>query len=302
VVQPLQDLLDRLAEPIGDAGLLPAKPGRVENPSPRLRHAMAIVDRQAGTRAHQVELRLFGPPRVVLDGKDVPWPGGMRRKSIELFWYAAVHPEGFTRDQAHVDLFAEHDEARGRRLASVAIADLRRALAEILRVPGNRVLAGDARHAFVLRLDEVAACVRMDTRDLADLADELRASRRRPPPTTVPEYFRGELVAGLTAEWIEPIRRYWSAVYLRTLATLAARFAKRGELQQAIRCHELALAVDPTLESSHATLIRLFHAAGDHQALEAQMWLYKHVASDELGLEPDGAVQELYDSLTASNP
>ncbi|HVC35429.1 MAG TPA: AAA family ATPase [Chloroflexota bacterium] len=268
--------------------------------APRLLHAVAAIDQTPAGAGRQAEVRLFGTPRLIVDGDEVAWPYGLRHKAVELFWYSALHPDGFTREQALADLYPERDPSSALKLLQVTTSNLRTALSHLLGAPGVAVLSRVADDSLRLQLDAIPGGIRLETRVLVALADELRSNRRARLPATIPALFRGELLAGLAAEWVEPIRRYWMAVYLRTLGTLATRYARQGVLQQAIHCHELALQVDPTLESAHAELMRLYHAAGDRQAVESQMWLYTRIAQEELDTAPADDVEELYQQLIAS--
>ncbi len=302
VLRPIQPILASLAQRRVNASLSNLlKLTSADPAAPKLIHAVTSIDRAAFGKDHQIEVRLFGPPCVLVDGQEAAWPYGLRHKSIELFWYSALHLDGFTRDQVLADLFPERDATNGLKLLQVTISNLRTALSQILGVPGDQVLVRDANGTFRLRLDATPGGIVVETRVLASLAEELRLHRRARLPSTVPELFRGELLAGLTAEWIEPIRRYWMSVYLRTLGTLADRYARQGLLQQAIRCRELSLQVDPTLESAHADLMRLYHAAGDRQAVESQMWLYTRISRDELDAEPNEEIEDLYRQLVGAD-
>lgn len=301
VLRPVQSILESLNQRQVNASLSSLlKLTNADPTAPKLIHAVAAIDRTSSSRGCQTEVRLFGPPRLFVDGQEAAWPYGLRHKSIELFWYSALHLDGFTRDQLLADLFPERDATSGLKLLQVTISNLRTALAQMLGVPGDQVLTRDANGTFRLRLDATPGGISVETRVLAALAEELRTHRRARLPNAVPELFRGELVAGLNADWIEPIRRYWMSVYLRTLGTLADRYARQGLLQQAIRCRELSLQVDPTLESAHADLMRLYHAAGDRQAVESQMWLYTRISRDELDAEPAEEIEDLYRQLVGA--
>lgn len=303
VIRPVQTLVEELSQRRDGAALATLLHLIAATPdSPRLRHAVAAIEETAGDRHHRTEVRLFGAPRLVVDDQEVAWPYGLRHKAIELFWYSALHLDGFTRDQAIADLFPDRDEESGLRLLQVAISSLRRTLAQLLGVPGNRILAREDNGTFRLHLDATPAGIVVETQMLTALSEDLRLHRRAPVPATIPAMFRGELLAGLNADWIDPIRRYWMAVYLRTLRTLADRYTRQGLLQQAIRCHELILQIDPTIESAHKHLMQLYHAAGDQGAVESQMWLYTRLVRDELDAQPTEEIEEIYRQLTASPP
>lgn len=301
VVRPIRSILDSLnqQQPHPSVDLLLRLAGADPAP-PRLIHAVAAIARAPASTGHRVEVRLFGPPRLIVDGAEVKWPYGLRHKAIELFWYSALHPDGATREQMVTDLFPEREPTAAMKQLQVAISDLRAALWQLIGVPGSQILVRQDDGSLRLRLDATPGGIVLETRRLTALAESVRSTRRARLPDSVPELFRGELLAGLTAEWLEPIRRYWTAVYLRTLGTLAERYARQGMLQQAIRCRELILQIDPTVESAHLDLMRLYSAAGDRQAVESQMWLYRRVARDELDTEPGEDVEELYRRLMAS--
>jgi ATP/maltotriose-dependent transcriptional regulator MalT/DNA-binding SARP family transcriptional activator len=300
VLRPIAPLLTRIAARYPDSSLTALlRLTAADRSAPKLLHAVAAIDRPPAPGPRQTEVRLFGPPRLIIDGQEVQWPYGLRHKAIELFWYAVLHLDGFTRDQAMADIFPDRDPTTALKHLQVTVSNLRTALAHLLGAPGDRLLARQADGSFRLCLEATPGEITIETRLLASFAEELRMNRRMRLPAVVPSLFRGELLAGFNAEWIEPIRRYWMSLYLRTLSTLADRYTRQGLLQQAIRCYELVLQVDPTLESAHAELMRLYHAAGDRQAVESQMWLYTRIARDELDAEPDADVEELYRQLTA---
>ncbi|HUX87856.1 MAG TPA: BTAD domain-containing putative transcriptional regulator, partial [Chloroflexota bacterium] len=300
VVRPVRDCLVNLQRRLNHPGLA-ALLGQtaVDRRAPCVVHVAKVLDQTQQTVARHFAIHLFGRPEIVVDNEIVSWPTGMRRKAVELFWYSAVHLDGFTREQAIADLFPERDPDPSRKLFLVSAADLRSVLGHLLGVAGDTIFVRDASGSYRLRLDVTSPAIDLDLKALSGLASELRNRRGEPPPREVPLFFRGELLAGLDAEWVDPIRRYWTSMYLRTLETLAARYSRQGLLQHAIRCLELALQVDSTLESAHATLMRLYQAAGDRPALDSQMWLYTRTVRSELDTEPSKEIVSLYRQLTS---
>jgi two-component SAPR family response regulator len=300
-MRPVEALLASI-ETTGEYPRLTAllrKAGRHDPASPRLRHYSSALNSSRLTRPHEIEIHLFGQGRVIVDGKDLVWPYGFRRKAIELFWYGLLHPEGFTREQAIADLCPDLDQLKGQRLVQVSVAELRSALGQSLETNGNQLLPREADGRFYLRLSQPEpGFLRIDTDQVRALLDGLQRRQLPELPVYVPEFFRGEFLAGYAMEWVGPIRRFWTSIYLRTLGALATRYSRRGELQEAIRCHELALNVDPTLESSHRALMRLYHTAGDRPALDAQMWLYTRATRDELDAEVNPDVETLFRKLS----
>jgi tetratricopeptide (TPR) repeat protein len=266
--------------------------------SPRLLHALQDLATTDKPPPRTIELRLFGPPRLLVDGAEVALRG-IRHKATEILWYAALHPDGFTGTDAQSDLYPDLDATASYRPFHVALAVIRRALSDACSLPGGRLLVRRTDGTYQLDLAASGAAVTVDTAALGALSEALRKNPRLAPPTPLPDLFRGELLAGVQAEWLDAPRRYWSTVYLRALGTLADRYARQGDPQGAIRCHELALQLDPTLADSHTALFRLFHAAGDRPALDAQIWLFRTTSRDELAASPDPEVEALIHDLTS---
>src|SRR5262249_11639725 len=153
---------------------------------------------------------------------------------------------GFRRDQACADLFPEHDDAARR--FSVAIYDLRSFLKQELGVTGDPFIVSDGHQSIRLDLSTLGRRVTIDADALTSLSADLRVRRSGALPPLVPAFFSGEFLEGVDAEWALAARRYWTTLYLRTLGVLAELYARDGRLQDAVRCHELALEIDPTLE------------------------------------------------------
>ena len=302
VMRPMRDCLVNLQRRLNHPGLAALLcQTTVDRRAPRVVHVAKVLDQTQQTAVHRFEIHLFGRPEIVVDDEIVSWPSGLRRKAVELFWYSAVHLDGFTREQAIADLFPDRDPDAGRKLFLVSAADLRSALGQFLGIAGDTIFVREASGTYRLRLDLSPLAIDLDVKSLSNLAGELRNRRGEPPPRDVPSFFRGDLLAGLDAEWVDPIRRYWTSLYLRTLETLAVRYSRQGLLQHAIRCLELALQVDSTLESAHATLMRLYQAAGDRPALDSQMWLYTRTVRSELDTEPSEEILSLYRQLTSKD-
>ncbi|HLH71911.1 MAG TPA: BTAD domain-containing putative transcriptional regulator, partial [Chloroflexota bacterium] len=300
VMRPVRDTLLDLQRRLNHPGLAALlKQTAIDRRAPRVVHVANMLEQSAERAVRHLEIHLFGRPEVIVDGNTVTWQAGLRRKAVELFWYSATHLDGFTREQAVTDLFPDRDPDSSRKLFMVSVADLRAALTRLCGVAGDTILVREQSGTYRLQVDHPSLAIDLDVRSLSTLVGQLRSRRNGPPPREVPALFRGELLTGFDAEWIDPIRRYWTSLYLRALETLADRYARQGLLQHAIRCHELALQVDSSLESAHASLMRLYQAAGDRQALDSQMWLYTRTIRSEIDAEPSEELLALYHQLTA---
>ncbi len=301
VREPVEALLAPILEARQTVKQLGVENGHrvAERTSPRLRHAVREATKPKDAAPRSIEVRLFGPPAFLVDGVELPGLRTVRQKARELLFYAALNPEGFARDEAQADLFPEQTADRGRASLQVAASELRTLLSEALSGKGTEILTYQAGR-YQLNLANCAEKVVVDTRALASLDDGLRRNRQKPPAIALPGLFRGELLAGWSAEWVVTQRRYWTRIYLRTLDALATRYDQRGDPRLAIRCHDLILNLEPTQASSHRALLKLYHRLGDASSLEAQLWLYRRVLRDELGLAADPAVDKLYHELIGS--
>jgi DNA-binding SARP family transcriptional activator len=98
--------------------------------------------------------------------------------------------------------------------------------------------------------------------------------------------YTGDLLEGFYDDWAVRERERLRLLYLESLATLQEHYSQSGTIDEALRCGQRILTLDPLREDVHRELIRL-HMRRGHRALAlAQYERCRAVLRDELGVGP----------------
>ena len=243
-------------------------------------------------------IRLFGgfEARSGRDGAAVRVAPG---KAQALLAYLAMRPGlAHPRDKLAVLLWGEAPAARARHSLRQALVGLRRALSRA--APACLVEDGDA-----IALAEAAVDV-----DIARFEALLEAGTPDALARAV-DLYGGDLLEGLTAgeppleEWLIGERERLRELVLEALAKLLAHHTEAGRRETAVRFAVRLLALEPTQESIHRALMRLYERIGRRGAALRQYQACVAALARELGEEPEGETRQLYHQIlqrTASAP
>lgn len=242
----------------------------------------------AARRQAQVELRLMGPPVLLVDGQPVLVE---RRKAMALLAYLALEPGDHPRDLL-ATLLAPDDPT------SSARAGLRRALValgparSVVQTTGDRIgLRRDT--GFRLDIDLFRDGVSLDehARDYASLAAAVALYRD--------DFMAGFVLPGSATfeEW-----QFFQAERLRwelaaALERLSGPDAASADLQGAIDAARRRISLDPLHEPAHRRLMELYADAGQPTAALRQFRLLSETLERELGATPDAPTVALYEQL-----
>jgi DNA-binding SARP family transcriptional activator len=235
------------------------------------------------TVAVRVDVRLFGPPRVLREDVLV---GFDTRKAAALLAHLALSRRARPRDALADLLWPDADLERAR-------GALRRTLSTLRAGIGAEHVEATRDHVRLVRGDTL----RVDV-------DEFRRLREAGEPADAVREYRGDLLEGFAVrdapafeDWVaaeaEALRRELTA----TLATLAARQEAAGDLSGAIGSVRRWLVTDPLHEPAHQALIRLLAASGDRAGALAQYRECVRTLSRELGVSPLSDTSRLYDEI-----
>jgi DNA-binding SARP family transcriptional activator len=256
------------------------------------------------TSRERLVLRLFGPPRIELDGEPVIL---RRRKALALLAYLAVTGQGHRRDSLVNLLWPDYDHTRGR-------AALRRTLFAL-----NQALEGGWLEVDRSEIGlNPAADLQLDVRRFGDRLAGCKAHGHAPtevcPECEVPlseavELARGDFMAGFGLkdssnfdDWqvfqTEALRRELGDA----LDRLARWHSSQRQFERAIGYARRRLALDPLDEAAHRQLMRLFAWSGQRSAAVRQYDECVAVLEDQLGLPPQEATTELRCAIEAGQP
>jgi DNA-binding SARP family transcriptional activator len=226
-----------------------------------------------------LDVRTFGGLEVSANGASLPLPTDARAR--ELLAWLALHPGAHGRSALAGTLRPDVPEASARKTLRTAVYELRRAL-------GDTAAAALSAGRDAIRLDD--AHVRVDAREFARLCarGELEAAVR---------LSRGDLLAGLDADWVLRARDEHAAELAGCLGALAERARGAGDLAQAIAWARRRLEVEPLSESAHRELVRLLAAAGDRAAALAAVDAFAARLRRELGVPPSPETRALVEEI-----
>ena len=222
-----------------------------------------------------LELRLFGPPRLLAGGR--PVATGLRR-GLALLAYLAVTGRPHGRERLAALVWPEEDAATAR-------GRLRRTLHELNRQAGLTLAAGDGE--TVALADGVPLAVdvaRFRAALAAGGADALEAAA----DIQADEFMAGFALEGAAGfmDWLGFTREALRHELAGALDRLSALREAAGELDRAVAATRRQLALDPLQEPVHCRLMRLHAAAGQPAAALRQYEALVRLLDEELGVEP----------------
>lgn len=247
----------------------------------------------------QLELLLFGPPRLCLDGQQVD----IRvHKAIALLAYLAVTKRPHSREALATLFWPDADQSTG-------LGRLRRTLYRVGQAAGPKVLRTTRTMA---ELDPQAE-LWLDTDRFRHLIAGCLSDARPDPAldegcvdrlAAAAELYADDFMAGFTLpdsppfdEWqffeAEGLRRSFG----RALQALAEAHQARGEWQPAIDYARRRLALDVLEEASHRRLMRLYALAGQQAAALRQYEECRRILDEELGVAPGKETAALHQAI-----
>ena len=191
--------------------------------------------------------------------------------------------------EALTELFwGEQREDRARRCLSTALWRLKQALepdgvqpgAYLISTPGTVGFNNDSDHWLdVAAFEEGVGLLRTLGHATGNAQDWLRAEGAI-------GHYTGDLLEGFYEDWAIRERERLRLLYLDSLATLLTHYSQAAAHDDALRCGQQILALDPLREDIHRELIRL-HLQRSHRALALRQYEQcRAVLEEELGVEP----------------
>ncbi len=238
-----------------------------------------------------LQLTLLGA--LELSAGDAPLTGLRSHKAIALLVYLACNP-GAQRREFLADLLWDNATSTAQSLSNLrtVLSRLRGHLGDYLLVtPETIAIAPDAPIGLDVRTleQQIAALPRHLSPEAAQQVEEVLA------------LYHGDFLAGFHLEgasgfddWALVERERLRFSVLEALRRLADHCVHAGNITAGLRVTARLLALDPLDEAAHAQRLRLLAASGQRAAALAHYDACRQRFLNELGVEPDGALQALY--------
>jgi DNA-binding SARP family transcriptional activator/tetratricopeptide (TPR) repeat protein/TolB-like protein len=240
---------------------------------------------------HAVRLCLLGPLELTRpDGTSLASILAQPKRLALLAYLALGSGGGFLRRDVLLSLFwPEYDEERARSALRKALYFLRQALGEgVIIARGDEELALDPDRIWCDALAFQAAAGADRPEDAIDL-------------------YRGDLLpgfflpdAGEFEHWLEAHRFRLKLQAAQTAAALSARAEASGDLEEAVRHAQQALALDAPSEPALRRLVELLHRSGDRAGVARAYEVWKRRLEEEYGVEPSAETQQRIAELLAA--
>ncbi|MEO8082556.1 MAG: BTAD domain-containing putative transcriptional regulator [Ardenticatenales bacterium] len=113
------------------------------------------------------------------------------------------------------------------------------------------------------------------------------------------DLFSGELLEGMSWEWVLQERERIRMLCLDGLTHLMQYYALHERYEEGLRCGQRILWCDPVREAVHREMMRMHCAAGQRGLAIRQYTVCRTALQDELRIDPMPATQELYEQITS---
>lgn len=215
------------------------------------------------------------------------------RKGQALLAYIAVHPASVhSRDKLASLLWSESGEEHARHSLRQTLLALRKiAPPEIMLTENEQVsMARELIDVDVIRFDKALEAGGIESlREAATL-------------------YRGEFLEGLVIgdetieEWLFAERSRLLDAAVGALGKICAEEVKAGLADWAIHTAHRLLALDPTQEVVHRTLMRLYFSQGRREAALRQYQLCAESLKRNFDIQPDFETRKLFDRIASEEP
>lgn len=245
-------------------------------------------------QSRPIRLHVLGPVTLYARGSDEPVGVNLRAEVREFLALLAAHPAGLLASDVAQNMRLDGDSEQNAR----ELKNLRRAVRRAFRAA-----TGITQQELILLQGELhklhPELVETDLADFAEVLNRVKSagdqSARLTAVREVLRHYRGVFAHGGDYLWADGIREHLAtqaADAVLRLAHHAEHAADTHQTDAALTALEHVIALHPDREQLHQHAIRLYQAAGRHDAAQhTYTRLERHLA--ELGLEPDPATRAL---------
>ena len=227
-----------------------------------------------------LEIRLFGSPQVIVDGKSqskIP-----TRKSVLLLARLVLNPsKPQDRNALAFDLWPDVPEARARRNLNTEVWRLKQVLGETIVADSKSV-----------RFNHDPECV-VDVQGFESVTPDASIEKFEQAIAN----YHGEFLAGYYDDWVLVKRESYQDCLLQYLDQCARHYQSHSSPRKAIEYVRRILFYNPLHEESHQRLMRLFVQAGDYASAIQQYRQCMELLERELGLKPMPETEALFQRI-----
>jgi DNA-binding SARP family transcriptional activator len=256
----------------------------------------------------QVSLRLylFGPFRVVVEGRELREADWTRRKAASLVKLLAFQPHRrMHREKLAETLYPELEPKAATENLHRMVYEARRSLEPDLRPGAKSRFIAVAKQQILLTAPHGPSDIWIDLEEFEQRAAAALKSAQISACEEVLALYGGELLPGDDYDdWVLARRELTTALFHELLHHTARLYTQSGALAEAIECYRRLTTHVPTDEQGHREMMRLFAQTGDHAQAERQYQFCLNALERFLSVKPQRETIELREQIAAaaSNP
>ncbi len=279
-------------------GVSPAAGGSPADESPATAPPAARVT-PGRSGSPRLCLYLLGQPmvrRTDAEGseRDLDWR--LRRAFLSLAFLALAPDRRATKEQLVDAIWRESSETSIAKNFHPTLSEARRTLGDRRAFTYNQGL-----YTLSSDLDWWIDCERFAERVRRgrELLDDGDAAPQRALEVWSEAWrlYRGELLAGLDADWIQPRRQALHHDYVELLRDVGDLCVRLGQLTRALDAFRSVLLEEPYEERIHLAVMELYARQGRRDLVRRQFVRMQELLIDELNVEPLEETQERYHQL-----
>ncbi|MCC6299285.1 MAG: AAA family ATPase [Anaerolineales bacterium] len=231
-----------------------------------------------------LEIRLFGSPQVIVDGK--PQPKIPTRKGVVLLARLVLNPsKPQDRNALAFELWPDVPETRARRNLNTEVWRLKQTLGEAIVADAKCV-------QFLPETDCLIDALAFESVAADASVEELEAAIAT---------YRGDFLAGYYEDWALVKREFYQDRLMHFLDQSARRYQSNSSPRKAIECVRRILSYNPLHEESHQRLMRLFAQAGDYPSAIQQYRQCAEALERELSIKPMPETEALLQRIVSES-
>lgn len=241
--------------------------------------------------ALRIRAEVFGTPRVVVDGRDVPDLEWRSERAKELLFFLLQNRRPLRKEEIALGLWPDISPRQLNSTFHTTLYRLRRAVHPevVVRAAGGYQVNPDFDVWY----------------DAAEF-DEITRSTERSEPWSqewvdglarAVGLYRGPFGAGLESEWVEEARERYQDMYLTSMLALAQAAMRRGDAAEAARMAQSVVDVDPLNEDA---TFHLMEAHARRHDLDQAARAYRRLSDSlraEAGSRPSARLKALYERV-----
>lgn len=245
-------------------------------------------------KSPSLEIHLLGKFEIYVNGhhlRETEIKGRKARSLLKLIAHQRHHQ--IVRDHAVTILWPDLDASSANTQLYKALHYIRKAFSGYSADAEDWIEITDD----LIRLEPPEGLV-TDVQQFEKLAKSGLRARRVPDLEEAVSIYKGDfLPMDRYAEWASMPRSHYNQLYLDVLTTISLQYEAQGNLSDAAEILRVALSREPTLETAHCGLMRIFARKGQSTRAFHQYDVCREVLAEELGVGPSPETKKTLDDI-----